>query len=163
MSNLDFLILATPRSGSAWLANLLTHGECFCYHDPMAGGPLSRLERQAPITGAIDTGAWNWPKQLPRVPKLYALTREPRRVSRSLRTLYLPDDPDFELFREVTRDLITFEYERLFNVAYLAEVWRTVVGPATFHVERAKQLLHVNIQRDIPALIDQVRTTYAGV
>ncbi len=163
MSNLDFLILSTPRSGSAWLANFLTHGDCFCYHEPMAGGPISRLDRQAPITGAIDTAAWMWPEQLPRVPKLYALTREPRRVSRSLRSLYLPDDPDFELFREVTRDLITFEFERLFNLDYLEGVWRTVVGPPSFHVERARQLIPTNVQRDLVDLATAAERTYLGV
>lgn len=158
---LDFLILAMPRSGSAWLANFLTYGDCFCYHDPMAEGSLE-LPRPTPIVGAVDTGLWNLPKQVPAVPRLFGLRREPRRVSRSLRQLDLPADVDFQLFREMTRDLVTFEYERLFEVEYLAGVWRTIVGSAPFPVERARRLISMNVQRDLGQLADTVRRTYAG-
>lgn len=162
-SRLHFLILALPRSGSAWLANFLSYGDVFCRHEPLAEGPI-KLEQHAPISGAIDTAAWMWPNKLPAVCRLYALRREPRRVSRSLRHLELPDDPDFQKFRDVTRDLITFEYERLFDVEYLRGVWREIAGPdAMFHGERARQLISMNVQRDLGELARVAARTYAGV
>lgn len=159
----DFLILSLPRSGSAWLANFLTWGDCFCYHELAAERPGLDLERQAPVTGAIDTGIWMLPKQLPAGVRLYGLRREPRRVSRSLRAVDLPVDPDYDLFREMTRDLVTFEYERLYDVDYLRGVWRTIAGPnSQFHSERARRLIPMNVQRDLGDLARLAQRTYAG-
>lgn len=160
--NLDFLILSTPRSGSAWLANFLTTGPVFCYHDPGAGGPLSRLERQAPITGAIDTGVWMFKHELPRVKLLLALDRRPREVVQSCRDAGLSTAIDFELFRDLTSDLHTFRFEKLFDVGYLRDLWTVIAGPAEFNVERARQLIETNVQRDLEAQAALVRRTYAG-
>lgn len=38
-----FFITGFPRSRTAWLANLLTYGNSFCYHDVMLG--LDRIEQ----------------------------------------------------------------------------------------------------------------------
>jgi hypothetical protein len=161
---IDFLILSLPRSGSAWLSNFLTWGDCFCYHDPMAGGPIARLERQAQVTGAIDTGAWMFPAELPPVARMFALRREPRRIARSLRARDLPADLDFEAWRDMTSTLVTFDYERLFDLGYLRELWTLVAGPsAVFHVERARQLISMNVQRDLDELAGLAVRTYTGV
>lgn len=160
----DFLILALPRSGSAWLSNFLTHGDCFCYHELAAERPDLELERQAPVTGVVDTGIWMLPKRLPAGVRLYGLRREPRHVARSLRRAELDADPDYQLFREITRDLITFEYERLFDIAYLRGVWRTIAGPQSmFHEERARRLISMNVQRDLDELARLADRTYRGV
>jgi hypothetical protein len=160
----NFLILSLPRSGSAWLANFLTYGPVYCYHEPMAEGSLEQLQPQAPLTGAIDTGAWMWPELIPAGVRLFALAREPRRVSRSLRAVDLPDDPDFAKFRETTSGLVTFDYERLFEVEYLRGVWRAIAGgDATFHGERARRLISFNVQRDLDELVGVAVGTYAGV
>lgn len=35
--NRNFFVLGLPRSRTAWLANCLTFGESFCFHDGLAG------------------------------------------------------------------------------------------------------------------------------
>lgn len=57
-----FFILCLPRSRSAWLANLLTYGNTFCFHEP-AVGLYNFKEMRAlfestgrPIVGSSDCG-----------------------------------------------------------------------------------------------------------
>ena len=138
---IDFLVYALPRSGSAWLSNFLTYGSSFCYHEPLRNGPLESLPLVAPVTGAADTGAYLFPVTARRT---YALVRDPRDVVRALSKLGLPMVQDFELFHEQTRDLVTWRYERLFDVGYLREIWTEVVGPG-FNETRARQLTEMTV------------------
>ena len=58
-----FFILSLPRSGTAWLSNFLTWGDCFCYHELSYGcEALDDIEQafrktDAPIVGTADTAA----------------------------------------------------------------------------------------------------------
>lgn len=155
---MDFLIFALPRSGSAWLSNFLTYGECFCYHEPLAGGPLSRLGRPADMVGAADTGAYLFPVSAPRE---YALVRSPQAVTYSLVKKGLMPLQDWELFHARTQGLVTFKYELLFDVGYLREVWMEVVGTAFPH-ERAQQLIEMNVQHDIHTLAARAVSFYGA-
>lgn len=155
---MDFLIFALPRSGSAWLANFLTYGECFCFHEPLAGGSLERLGRPAEIVGAADTGAYLFPVKAERE---YALIRHPQAVTYSLVKQGLMPLQDWQRFHERTRGLVTFRYESLFDLGYLREVWREIVGTAFAH-ERAEQLIEMNVQHDIPTLAARAVGTYGA-
>lgn len=155
---MDFLIFASPRSGSAWLANFLTYGECFCFHEPLAGGPLERLGRPAEMVGAADTGAYLFPVKSERE---YALIRNPQAVTHSLVKQGLLPLQDWQKFNARTQGLVTFRYERLFDLGYLREVWAEVVGSAFPH-ERAAQLVEMNIQHDIQTLAARAVSTYGA-
>ena len=60
-----FFICALPRSRTAWLANLLTYGDSFCFHEPAVGldsfSDLRGLFESTgrPVVGSSDCGnAW---------------------------------------------------------------------------------------------------------
>lgn len=47
-----FFICALPRSRTAWLANLLTYGDSFCFHEPAVGlASFTELRRLFESTG----------------------------------------------------------------------------------------------------------------
>jgi hypothetical protein len=61
----QFFITGLPRSRTAWLANWLTTGETFCYHDGLSGcASLDAFDRKLaahPICGDSDSGlAFFW-------------------------------------------------------------------------------------------------------
>lgn len=155
---MDFLIYAMPRSGSAWLANFLTYGECFCFHEPLAGGPLERLGRPAEIVGCADTGAYLFPVKAERE---YALIRHPQAVTYSLVKRGLMPLQDWQKFHERTKGLVTFRYEKLFDLGYLREVWAEIVGSSCPY-DRAEQLIEMNIQHDIQTLAARAVSTYGA-
>lgn len=135
-----YLICTTPRSGSAWVANFLSSGDCICVHEPLLYAPKVEGYR---VVGGIDTGAAYMLEQVRRLPvRLYALTRNADEVRRSLEVLGLPALEFPQL------DLPTFEYARLFDVGYLREMWTELNGPG-FDAVRAAQLIEMNVQRDI--------------
>jgi hypothetical protein len=154
----DYLIFSLPRSGSAWLANFLTYGDSFCFHEPLAGGPLERLGRPASIVGVADTGAYLFPVSAPRE---YALIRNPQDVIDSLAKQGLPALQDWQRFRERTEGLPTFRYEFMFDVGYLRELWIEIVG-ADFPEARAEQLIEMNVQHDIQTLAARAVGTYGA-
>ena len=57
---MDYLITGLPRSRTAWLANYLTVGSSFCYHEGLKHcfhiGDL-RIMKKAPYTGNSDSSA----------------------------------------------------------------------------------------------------------
>ena len=57
---MDYLITGLPRSRTAWLANYLTIGSSFCYHEGLKEcfdiGDL-RMMKKAPYTGNSDSSA----------------------------------------------------------------------------------------------------------
>lgn len=140
-----YLICATPRSGSAWLANFLSSGDCICIHEPLLYAPPVTGYR---VVGGIDTCAAFHVEQLragmPQL-RLYALRRDPAEIRTSLERLGLPwlEYPPLEL--------PTFEFRWLFDVTYLREVWAELNGPG-FDPTRAEQLVEMNVQRDLSAL-----------
>lgn len=54
---IDFMVVALPRSGTAWLANWLTTERSICWHEPLWTRPLDELDamRGAGLFGIADT------------------------------------------------------------------------------------------------------------
>ena len=141
-----FLICATPRSGSAWLANFLTYDGVLCVHEPMVtpvpdGGHW--------LVGGVDTGAAHFP--LPASKRIYQLRRDEREVERSLRNMGLPYIPTPRL------DVQTWNYADLFTLDTLREIWAEMVG-TPFDAIRATLLIEMNVQHSIAPLQARVNT-----
>lgn len=140
-----YLVCAMPRSGSAWLANFLTSGDCLCIHEPIFSAPKAEGYR---VVGGVDTGAAYFlaqiREQMPAV-RLYALVRNETDAKASAEALGLTwlDWP--------RPDVPTFHHEKLFDPAYLREVWAELNGPG-FDEIRARQLIGMNVQRDLARL-----------
>lgn len=91
-----FWILALPRSRTAWLANLLTHGKSFCFHDGLRGAGtwdqyVARLKMKHAqgyqYVGDSDSGLLFFQDQLKEIrgqSPLVIIRRDPNDVRRSL-------------------------------------------------------------------------------
>lgn len=57
---MDFMVLAYPRSGTTWLANLLCTDDTLCLHDPLTDHSPAELDamQPAPYWGISCTGSW---------------------------------------------------------------------------------------------------------
>ena len=91
----------------------------------------------------------------------YALVRNPQAVTYSLVSQGLPALHDWRRFRERTEGLMTFRYERLFDIGYLREVWAEIVG-SPFPYERAQELIEMNVQHDIQTLAARAASFYGA-
>lgn len=143
---MKILIYAMPRSGSAWLANFLTHDGMVFHHDPL--GRMSVAEASK-LEAAVDTGAYLFPEL--KAEKSFALVRNVRDCNRSLARLGLLQVAEYQGF-----NLPTFYYERLFDVGYLADLWAVVRGPG-FDKERAEVLIDLNIQHRLDRVLGAQR------
>ena len=140
-----FFIYAMPRSGSAWLANFLTYSGSFCQHEPLAGGSFRFSDY--PVSGAVDTGAAFIGYEPPDGTLIFHLSRNVTDVAKSLRAIGL-EPYDFANYWTGG-----FQYERLFDIGYLRELWIEVTR-FPFDRERTLALMRMNVQTDL----NQLRT-----
>lgn len=138
---MKFLIHATPRSGSTWLANFLTTPDCVVRHDPL--GRMSLDEMLRDCDAAIDTGSHRYfsSTALVGIPQ-YALKRDHAEIKDSLQALNLPI-----VGIQGPLPLRTFTYEQMFDPTYLRGLWITVYGTDQgFSWDRARMLIDLNVQ-----------------
>lgn len=139
---MKFLIYAMPRSGSAWLANFLTHDGLVCHHDPL--GRMT-VQQASGLDAAVDTGAYLFPQL--KAGEYFTLVRRVDDCNRSLVKLGLPPIAEYQGLRGRV-----FYYERLFDVGYLADLWAEVRGPG-FDKERAEVLIDLNVQHRLDRVL----------
>ena len=113
-----FMVIAAPRSGTAWCANWLSDGTYLALHDPLWDHHYRDLDKIAgPKTGVCCTGLGyvpEWVNQHP-APKVI-LHRAPNEVNNSLETLGLPTCPQ-KLF------------DNLWKIDGLHVHWTNLFGP----------------------------------
>jgi hypothetical protein len=160
-----------PRSGSAWLANFLTWGNCFSFHDPIVRCrsvvELDTLldSRPEPIVGCIDTGSGFFPKSMRSIlrplDQVGALIRDSDAVRRSMDKLGVDWDWDqakaqvMEASRgTLDRPSLLIEYETMFNTDALAKLCDTL--GATFDPQRTELLLKTRVTMDTSAIQRQL-------
>lgn len=91
---LDFMIVALPRSGTAWTANFLTTERSLCWHEPLSEHDLADLDqmKMTGLFGIADTqlSLMN-PQELNAHPaRKLIIHREFTTIARSLYALKLP-------------------------------------------------------------------------
>jgi hypothetical protein len=143
-----------PRSGSAWLSNFLTFKDSFCYHEPLIEAPPEDLihkfsERPEAVVGAVDTGAAHFKARLPKI-STFLLVRDEDHAKHSAWKLGLKWVPSRKAVFSVGGPC--FEYEKLFDLGYLRDVWDSITG-LPFDEERARLAIGMNVQADIKALV----------
>ncbi len=96
---MTFLVLAPPRSMTAWLANLLTTDRTVCHHDVLTNGGLARMRElvETPGVGFAETSGLAIPLTLLGAfpdARIVVIQSEPARVAVSLTKLGV-DGPGF--------------------------------------------------------------------
>ena len=163
-----FFILSLPRSRTAWLANLLTFGDSFCFHEPLLGVEwIADLHRtfsasNAKYVGCADAGASFFVDTIancfPSAP-VVVIRRDVDEVDASCkriglemehRTLCVMDN----LLNHAARwpRAISVRYSELSFIDSLRTIWNHCAQPGAFNENRARSLMGMNIQLTAPEL-----------
>lgn len=146
---IDFMVLAAPRSATAWCSVWLTTGYTMCYHDPLWDWPHSELDQLHHPTlrvGIACTAVGNFPEWVNRHPaKKVILYRPPGEVNLSLQRLGLPPCPP-ELFDNLDRiEGMHVPWTEVFEKP--ARIFTYLLG-IPFDAERHQQLKALKITTD---------------
>jgi len=164
----SFLILALPRSRTAWLSEFLSYGDCYCGHDELQY--MRQLEDvkswfSQPNTGTVETAAapfWRLALDLKPDLKIVTIRRDPFDAAQSAINSGLGSDFDqmFKLFKKLDHKLSQIEmrtncksvkYEDLLKESVCAELFEHLL-PYKHDSVRWAELNKKNIQINIPAL-----------
>lgn len=157
---IDFMIIAAPRSGTAWAANWLTTERTLCLHDPLFERHYSEIEDLAEPGrefGVACTGLANFPEWLKSHPaKKVILQRRPDQVNAACDSLGLPPVPQ-EFFDNLMKiDGLHVPWTWLFNKP--ENIHRYLFGDRPFDARRHQLLASLNVQRDF----EQIRPNKAA-
>lgn len=162
-----YFVYGLPRSRTAWLANFLTDGPSFCFHELLAEtGPdfkemryrMEAIER--PSVGVSDSAGVLFHDAIvqefgPDVPVLL-VDRDIAGVYDALsRTAFIAAQKvlpfaasQLERVRASHPNVLSVAFDELSDVATLFRVWTHCVGGGGFELERAKMLIRMNVQID---------------
>ena len=147
---MNFMLLALPRSGTAWAANWLMD-RALCYHDPFSQfSPEQLTEMKHPFTWGVScTFGWALPDYVAMQKCPYVIIdRNIDEVNRSIKSLCGNPLSDWmiEKFRKFEGP--RFKHEELFKLDSAREIWN-ILRPETPHNDdRHSVLSGMNIQVD---------------
>lgn len=159
-----FFIVSLPRSGTAWLANFLTFGDAFCFHEGLFGcDSLDRFAKvlqgvEQSVVGNADTGAiYVLPALYTRYPgaKYVFIIRDLVDICASLHRVGLspasvPEMADYLWWGIAMIDgALTVKFDDLFNQITLREIWKHVGMPDPFPFRRTEMLRQMHIEDGI--------------
>lgn len=174
-----FLVMGLPRSRTAWLANFLTNGPAFCFHEPMVGcrsvaNLRSKFERMDyPVVGGADTGAAAFADRIAEVftsgIQLIIVERDPDECLASLRALGLLADVHtlaagvdaLEYVKCKFKPLVV-SFDSLNDEHVGRGIWEHCIGEG-FDVERFRQLCEMNIQVIPECLLRRIRDNWSAI
>lgn len=144
-----FFIFSLPRSGTAWLSTLLTARDSFCFHELTAEKnwqdlPQARKER---VVGAVDTGAYRNPQAVYTAfptATYFTLYRRPQQITDSATRLGI----NYDASQHTLPQHSALYYDDLTNLNCIRSLWHRVIGDG-FDEQRTRQLMEMNIQRDV--------------
>jgi hypothetical protein len=168
-----FLILALPRSRTAWISKYLTYGDVHCGHEQLRyARSLGDIQSwlSIPMTGTCETAAmhhWRLARAICPSLRLVTVHRDPSEIARSLCALDTRGSAYFEP-RETERvakrlaqklwqvaertDATPIDYEALNSLDGLRLLWEAVM-PYPFDEDWAIRLSSLNIQLSVPHLM----------
>lgn len=147
-----FFVLGLPRSRTAWLANFLTYGDSFCYHEGLDGcSTVQEYKQKIQGCGDSSTGLY-----LLDINKEFPDTK---------RIIIEPDSKDIErakkftetYFPQVPKEWVEYLYYKLMQVDgprvpfkeinnNLEFIWTYLIPDKPFNKKRADQLMNMNVQ-----------------
>ena len=151
---LDFMVLAAPRSGTAWVSNWLTTDRSLCLHDPLFKWHYKdwdRLPFQREKLGVACTGIAvlnpNWARSYPC--RKLVIHRPIGEINASLGKLGLPAlGIEWDLALDAI-DGYHVQWDLLTSPSKQAElVWDWLLG-LPYDADRHLALAELNIQRDL--------------
>lgn len=168
MKNAPYFIIGLPRSRTAWLANLLTYGNSYCWHEAsryvagMAMLPAFMNRRRAKYRGNSDSGLCGNPYLILNLfpTSKFVFIHRPVRACIKSAVEQFPEippcvtDKSIQACQQGFIDLncgvkpgqkINFEYDQLNNLETLREIWRFCIPGVKFDRERAEMLQQMRV------------------
>ena len=158
---IDFMVVALPRSATAWVANWLNTDSVFCLHDPLyplhyldwdsdtSIFPKKNCETGYTHTGVACTGIWRWPEFLDSHPaKKVFIDRDLRDINYSLDRLGMPriSQPEFDQFRSAQG--LRVDYKNLFRQKFASQVVEHLFeGAVPINWLRYRELSQLKIEK----------------
>jgi len=155
----SFLVTGFPRSRTAWLANFLTYGESFCFHEAINGcydwktyfKKLSNVNCK--YVGNSDSGVALSPlvKQMPEIMPVVIIERDKLDVIDSLENIYGEEYEEtiFQIVTQIGLNLSKVENALRIPFEYinenLSEICMHCIG-TEMNENRAESLINMNIQ-----------------
>jgi len=120
---IDFMVLGLPRSGTAWLANLLTTDDSICLHEALIDSTIEQLDKfeHSGLFGIAETAGVFLPDVISYPCKKLIVDRPIDDIKRSLHQIGLPTMPDVEVdllsgiegYKIAFKDLFNFDAMQL--------------------------------------------------
>ena len=172
-----FLILALPRSRTAWVSKFLSYGDVHCGHEQLRyARSISDVQSWFALnmTGTCETNAlhhWRLARAICPSLRLVTIRRDPGEVAHSLCSLDTRGNAYFEPGETLTvarrlsskldqiesrTDAIRIDYDSLATEVGLRRLWEATM-PYPFDSQWAVALSGVNIQLSIPHLMKYFR------
>lgn len=158
---MDFLIFCPPRSRSAWLANFLTYGNSYCYHEALATvtrlEELKNMKKNGKTIGDSDSGLFFFAeKVLKTAPdaKIVLIKREKDDIKKALMKLFDPSLSEHIAkacgsagnWLEKVLGVLVVKYDDLNKESTCRKIWEFCVPHEMFDSERWKMLSNFNVQ-----------------
>lgn len=150
--SVNFFVLGLPRSRTAWLANFLTYGDKFCFHEGI-NGCRSIDEFKSKLGPNGDSGTsmmlFDMNALFPDAP-IVIIERDPIHVIEYVKETFDLCESEV-LYRAKEKldkiDGLRIQYEDINNK--LPEIWEHLIGEG-FNKKRADMLIKLNIQVSDP-------------
>ena len=145
---IDFMVLGLPRSGTAWLANLLTTDDTFCWHEALWSASLKKLDYlQYPgRLGISETSGFAHLEQLNAHPSRKIIIDRPLdEINKSLIALDLPIMQDEEAVLHSKLEGYRIKFSDIFDYDRMSMAYNYILGKK-LNVYRFNMLVDMNIQ-----------------
>lgn len=145
---IEFMVLGLPRSGTAWLANLLTTDDTFCWHEALWSASLKKLD-YLPYQGRFgisETSGFAHLEQLNAHPSRKIIIDRPLdEINKSLIALDLPTMRDEEADLHSKLEGYRIKFSDIFDYDRMSMAYNYVLSKK-LNVYRFNMLVDMNIQ-----------------
>lgn len=141
---IEFMLLAAPRSATAWAANWLTTDRSLCLHDPLNRWTLEELDQRwlrQRCLGIACTASALLPDINQHPARKVVLHREPREVRESMERLHIHGSYDFAALDRIQGR--HYDWRQLFDDP--APIYEYLIRQP-FDAERHEELVGMNVQ-----------------
>ena len=144
-----YMVLGLPRSGTAWMANLLSNNGAVCLHESLADYNLAQLDAMPEVAGISETAGVLLPDQINAHPaRKVVIIRDLTEINHSMMLQGLPDIPPVavQMLDKIEAPRIAFH--QLFDYDVTATVYEYLTGN-TLDERYFNQLKSYNVQNTV--------------
>jgi hypothetical protein len=154
---LDFMVLALPRSGTAWVANLLTTDTSLCIHEAFMDNSINDLDTRSydGMLGIAETSAFTKVDEINQhSAKKLVIERPFNEVNESIAKLGFKAMPSYSDDLMIQLKGYRIAFKDLFNYDIMAEAYYYLLRKE-LNQERHRMLCQMNIENTVA--IERVR------